>query len=326
MLAGLTLCSVEAFLPDISYGASFSALREQQGAYAHSLFFSRIFAAQFAVTPSVAPSVTPATLIVEEEPGGIFRLRHDGMVFAGSGCAVCAVGVYNFVHIVPAAAVQQSVNSQSPAGTAAIPAGTVMAAPAASGIRLMGTVEFRGELKNLPKWEQVLKKEQSSPTFGGKKDLSKLMRPALYQQWQNIVEAAQKQSLLDKAKAVNSFFNRWPYRTDWEVYGVEDYWATPEEFMKKSGDCEDYSMTKYFALKFLGVPPESMRILVVIETIRNIGHAILALYVDDKAYILDNLSDLLLTHDRYSNYKPQYSVNEFYRWAHIMPVKKPGTK
>ena len=188
-------------------------------------------------------------------------------------------------------------------------------------IRLLNTVEFRGVLKNMPKWQRVVTAEQQSRTFD--QDLSALMRPAsVHKQWQQIVATASNVSTMEKAKAVNTFFNRWPYKTDQMVYKVADYWATPKEFLKNSGDCEDYAITKFYALMKLGVSPDSMRIVALKDTIRNLAHAILVVYMDGDAYILDNLTPMVLSHARYQHYAPQYSINEVYRWAHVRPKKK----
>ena len=46
------------------------------------------------------------------------------------------------------------------------------------------------------------------------------------------------------------------------------------------------------------------------DTVRNLGHAVLAVYMDGTAYILDNLSNAILPHDRLRQYRPQYSVTE----------------
>ena len=86
-----------------------------------------------------------------------------------------------------------------------------------------------------------------------------------------------------------------------------------------SGDCEDYSIVKYYTLKALGVPVDDMRIVVVRETIRNIGHAVLAVYDGDDIYILDNLSEAVRPAQRIRNYVPQFSVNEKNRWVHVKP-------
>lgn len=72
----------------------------------------------------------------------------------------------------------------------------------------------------------------------------------------------------------------------------------------------------------MGWPADKLRIVVLMETIRNVAHAVLVAYLDDDAYVLDNLSDNVLSHTRYKSYAPQFSVNENYRWAHIKP-KKP---
>ena len=93
--------------------------------------------------------------------------------------------------------------------------------------------------------------------------------------WQKIIHEA-RAAAFEQLKTVNAFFNRWPYRLDIDVYGESDYWATPQEFLRLSGDCEDYSITKYYALKQLGVPVDRMRIVMLFDTIRGIAHAVLA--------------------------------------------------
>lgn len=195
--------------------------------------------------------------------------------------------------------------------------GTEHAPPASKRVRLFGTVEFRSSLKALRQWTRVLSvvKQQVRELSECKANCAPSARS-----WQKIIRQSGGQSPMDQLKAVNRFFNQWPYRLDIERYGVSDYWATPEEFMKLSGDCEDYSIAKYFALKQLGFDTQNLRIVVVKDRIRNIGHAVLAVYIDDTAYILDNLSDLVLVHSKYAHYVPQYSVNETNRWAHVRPL------
>ena len=187
-------------------------------------------------------------------------------------------------------------------------------------IHLFGHVEFRGPLKNIPKWERVLKEEQKGPSFGAGN--SSGMPEEVRKRWLPMREKLIDLPLMEQLKAVNNFFNQWPYKTDIANWGLEDYWATPKEFFKKSGDCEDYAIAKYYALRDLGVPAHKMRVVAVMETIRGIGHAVLVVFVDDKAYVLDSLSNLLLQHSRLTNYEPKFSVNEEFRWVHVKPVQK----
>jgi predicted transglutaminase-like cysteine proteinase len=189
-------------------------------------------------------------------------------------------------------------------------------------VKLFGTIEFRSDLKALPQWMRVLGRVEQQMTYfitckgNGCSPAAK--------SWQRGIRLSQNKSPMETLKSVNAFFNQWPYRLDIEIYGRSDYWATPEEFLKLSGDCEDFSIAKYFALKQLGFKSQNMRIVVIKDRIRNIGHAVLAVYMDDTAFILDNLSNLVLPHSRYRHYVPQYSVNGTNRWAHIRPIGKQG--
>ena len=52
-----------------------------------------------------------------------------------------------------------------------------------------------------------------------------------------MVHSAAKLAPREQLTAINEFYNRWPYRRDAELYGRSEYWATPREFMSRSGDC-----------------------------------------------------------------------------------------
>jgi predicted transglutaminase-like cysteine proteinase len=188
-------------------------------------------------------------------------------------------------------------------------------------VRLFGTVEFRGPLQNIPKWERVEREEKKMLSFGGEGKAR--MPPGVAARWEALREKIQDLPLMEQVKAVNNFFNQWPYKTDMANWGIEDYWATPSEFVRKSGDCEDYAIAKYYALRNLGVPASQLRVVALKDAIRNLGHAVLAVYIGGDAYILDNLSNMVLVHSRLTNYAPQFSVNEEFRWVHIKPLNTP---
>lgn len=186
--------------------------------------------------------------------------------------------------------------------------------------RLFGTVEFKSKVKNMPKWERVVK------AMSGKNDviagaLTTLGRNKDLAAWNNIKSAAKQGDQMAYIKKVNAFINKWPYRYDMDNYGIPDYWATPLEFFKRAGDCEDYAIAKLFALKDIGFNIDKMRIVVLKDTIRNIDHAVLAVYLGDKVYIMDNMTDQVFDHAKYRHYQPQLSVGWVYRWAHL-PAKK----
>lgn len=182
-------------------------------------------------------------------------------------------------------------------------------------VHLFGTVEFKRPLESLPGWLDVLARNSQSPIFQAQKHFNKKTS------WADLRGKLEGKSLAEQLRLVNTFWNSWPYREDKDNWGQPDYWEIPAEFLKKSGDCEDYAIVKYFTLKEMGVDPKSMRIVVLRDTIRNLAHAVLVVYSDGDAFVLDNLSNIVLSHRRISNYSPQYSVNEFGRWAHIKGKK-----
>ncbi len=120
-----------------------------------------------------------------------------------------------------------------------------------------------------------------------------------------------------KLFAVNRLGNRQPYRGDHVDTGDHDNWASPLEFLARSGDCEDYAIFKYALLLHMGLPIDALMV-VLLRQIGNPGaHAVLAAHVGSETYILDNLSGRVLPHRDIANYQPVYSFNEERRWAHF---------
>ena len=117
----------------------------------------------------------------------------------------------------------------------------------------------------------------------------------------------------DALQAVNSYFNRVPFLSDASHWGVEDYWATPAETVASyGGDCEDYSIAKYFLLKEFGVPVERLRITYVKAVRLNQAHMVLAYYASPGAepLILDNLDDRVRPASERADLVPVYSFND----------------
>jgi predicted transglutaminase-like cysteine proteinase len=195
----------------------------------------------------------------------------------------------------------------------------VAAARQGPGTGLFGSTELRSEsLEGLPQWTRVLQvMEREGPAFAAcAADAIACPTPVL-KNWRKVITSARKLPRGRQIDFVNKFFNQWPYKQDVELYGLSEYWAAPREFMSRSGDCEDYSIAKYFALRALGFDKEELRIVILMDEIRNIGHAVLTIQEGGDILVLDSLSNLLLSHTKYKHYRPQYSMNETTRWAHI---------
>ena len=167
---------------------------------------------------------------------------------------------------------------------------------------------------DLAKWARVRDAERRDPSFTAYgPTMPDALRAAA---WSRLRNELPKADIMEKLEAVTAFFNQWPYSRDKDLWGVEDYWALPREFVLWSGDCEDYAITKYYALRHLGVPADEMRVAGVWNTKRGEGHAVLIVYVDDEALVLDNFTDKILPGKDTPYYEPVFYVNEDFLWVH----------
>jgi predicted transglutaminase-like cysteine proteinase len=86
--------------------------------------------------------------------------------------------------------------------------------------------------------------------------------------------------------------------SDLAQWGVMDRWSAPLATLASGrGDCEDYAIAKYVALREAGVPKNDVRFVIVRDLMSSIDHAVLAARVDDKWLVLDNRR-LMLTEDK----------------------------
>lgn len=186
---------------------------------------------------------------------------------------------------------------------------------------LFGSLEFRaGELSGIPNWTAAMARIESEQAAyrACDADVGACTSPRMIA-WRSKIQALRGRFVLAQLQELNEFVNDLaPYRTDADNYGVSDYWASPAEFLTRAGDCEDYAIIKMVSLLALGFSNDQMRIAVVVDTLRNLPHAVLTVEAEGRTYILDSLFDIVVTHDRITQYVPQYSVNFTTRWAHIV--------
>lgn len=175
---------------------------------------------------------------------------------------------------------------------------------------LLGAGEKRSSnLKPFTKWTTVL----------GRFEGHMRANPDIVKAMENRLSNFRGQSLKTMADNVNDMMNERPYISDKRNWGQTDYWATPVEFMKRGGDCEDFAIAKYTALRTLGVPEERLRLAIVQDTQKNIPHAVLVVYTEEGAYLLDNQIKTLVDAERSGRYVPIYSINRQAWWLHNAP-------
>ena len=138
--------------------------------------------------------------------------------------------------------------------------------------------------------------------------------------WRELVENPANHALSEKEKLqlVNAFFNaNVQFIDDIDLWKKKDYWATPLEMLAiGAGDCEDYSIAKYFTLKELGVDEDKLRITYVKAIEINQAHMVLTYFETKRSVplVLDNLITDIKPASRRSDLVPVYSFNGTGLW------------
>lgn len=110
-------------------------------------------------------------------------------------------------------------------------------------------------------------------------------------------------------------------RTDLEIYGREEVWATPLEDGQRFGDCEDFVLEKRRALIADGFSPKALSIAVVL-TPRNERHAVLLVNSEEGEYVLDNLSSWVIPWDKTQyRWRERQVAGSTHRWAGVQPAQ-----
>lgn len=108
-------------------------------------------------------------------------------------------------------------------------------------------------------------------------------------------------------RAVNGLVS---YRSDRDGYGTVDHWAGPRETLARGyGDCEDFAMLKMAVLASRGIDPRDMSLVVLRDRSRQVYHAVLAVRIDGKNLVLDNLDRAVRRDTELAHYQPLFSVS-----------------
>lgn len=165
--------------------------------------------------------------------------------------------------------------------------------------------------QSLPQWQKVLSKHQVDKTS---------KQSVQYKEWQDFISSIRHEPKIRQLMQVNLWFKKVAHKQDNWIYRTDDYWATPAEFLKNGGDCEDYAIAKYMTLKQLGFKAKDLKITMVYDVYSGTDHAFLVAYHDGAEFVLDNREKLVVSRYMKKRYKPYYAFNERKIWIFDKPL------
>jgi predicted transglutaminase-like cysteine proteinase len=98
--------------------------------------------------------------------------------------------------------------------------------------------------------------------------------------------------------------------SDWAQYGVDDLWSAPLVTLSAgAGDCEDYAVVKYVALREAGIAAEDLRFLIVYHPRRRTNHAVVAVHLGKEWLLLDNSTLIMVNSSDARHYRPLFVLD-----------------
>ena len=99
--------------------------------------------------------------------------------------------------------------------------------------------------------------------------------------------------------------------SDLAQYGQIDVWSSPLVTLTTgAGDCEDYAIAKFVALRQAGISPDDLRIVVMRDTIRGEDHAVAAARLDGHWLTLDNGRMAMIEDADVRNFRPIFLIDQ----------------
>ena len=135
--------------------------------------------------------------------------------------------------------------------------------------------------------------------------------PAAARRFLQIVELGRQRQgrarLAEINRAVN--FSVRP-ASDWAQYGVPDFWSAPLATLGVgAGDCEDYAVLKYVALREAGIAPDDLRFLLVYYPRRRTNHVVVAVHLGEEWLLLDNSTLIIVNSSDARHYRPLFVLD-----------------
>jgi predicted transglutaminase-like cysteine proteinase len=141
----------------------------------------------------------------------------------------------------------------------------------------------------------------------------------------SLVKKARERSGRERIDLVNRSVNAdIAYISDTAQHGTPDLWSAPLATLAAGrGDCEDYAIAKYVALREAGTPPEDLRFVLVRDNAVRLDHAVLAVRHDGRWLVLDNRHAVLMEQGDTRHFTPLFALDQTGVKLFAAPYAKP---
>jgi predicted transglutaminase-like cysteine proteinase len=148
--------------------------------------------------------------------------------------------------------------------------------------------------------------------------------PSYAAQFLRLINAVKSKSGREKLEEANRGVNAAiRYVSDLAQHSEADRWSAPlATFATAKGDCEDYAIAKYVALREAGFPLDELRLVLVRDRAVGQDHAVLAARLDERWLILDNRRPEPVEDTDASSFTPLFAINHTGVYLFAAPYAK----
>lgn len=184
---------------------------------------------------------------------------------------------------------------------------------------LFNTISYRSDdISTFRKWTDMLERHRrETATELVCANGTACARTGRTTPWRAIIDDLRTYRGKAQLEATQAIFNRVSYEDDDRNFGVNDYWASPGEFLARGGDCEDYAIAKFLALIELGWPKDQVRLVALNDVAEKVAHAVVVVYLPDGPWVLDSRRKRLELAKNFTDYRPLFSLTERAWWYHV---------
>jgi predicted transglutaminase-like cysteine proteinase len=197
------------------------------------------------------------------------------------------------------------------AGTLLSPGTAVLIKKSAEPFGLATTILSEGGVRD--KWRSVQRRldDEMVQIALCEGDRAGCVSPAALQ-FLAIIDAAKARDGRARFGEVNRAINLAIKSTsDLAQYGQIDVWTSPLMTLASgAGDCEDYAIAKFVALRLAGVAPDDLRIVIMRDTIHGEDHAVAAARLDGHWLTLDNRRMAMVEDSDVRNFRPTFVIGQ----------------
>jgi predicted transglutaminase-like cysteine proteinase len=94
-------------------------------------------------------------------------------------------------------------------------------------------------------------------------------------------------------------------------YVTDDFWSAPIAALDAgAGDCKDYAIVKYVALRDSGIAADDLRFVIVRDVKLDTEHAVVAVRLDEEWLVLDNRTLIMANATDARHYNPLYVLDD----------------